>query len=76
VAISHFNSILKNTKDPFGAWNGAAWQNGVFIHVPKNTTVEVPVVLYHIHDAEQQVISHARNLVVVEQSASVTLIEK
>jgi Fe-S cluster assembly protein SufD len=76
TAIRYFNSITKNTKDPFAAWNGAVWQNGVFIHVPKNINVDVPVVLYHIHDAKQQVISHARNLIVVEQSASIKVIEK
>jgi Fe-S cluster assembly protein SufD len=63
--------------DAFTAWNTAAWTSGLFIHVPDNTVVQKPVLIYNIHDARSgQVISVNRNLFVVGKSSEVTVIEK
>jgi Fe-S cluster assembly protein SufD len=77
LALQHLAQHADFRQDAFAAWNTASWQDGVFIHVAKNTVVEKPVVILHIHDTrEGQVITVNRNLFVVEQSAEVTVIEK
>ncbi|HEY3404610.1 MAG TPA: Fe-S cluster assembly protein SufD [Ohtaekwangia sp.] len=77
ASLKYLGTIADVNADAFAAWNTATWNDGVFIHVPKNVIVDKPVVLYHIHDAQNgQVISHSRNLIVVERSAEVTVVEK
>lgn len=76
TALKYLGTLADVNADAFTAWNTASWSDGVFIHVPKNTIVEKPILLYHIHDAQAQVISHARNLIHVERSGEVTVLEK
>jgi Fe-S cluster assembly protein SufD len=77
VAINYVGQFADVNADPFTAWNTASWSNGVFIHVPENTVVNKPVLIYHLHDArEGQVISSGRNLFVVNRDSEVTIVEK
>lgn len=77
LVLKHLGKYADVKADAFIAWNTAAFQDGVFIHVADNTVVEKPVVLHHIHDAAQgQVISVNRNLIVVGKSSEVTVLEK
>jgi Fe-S cluster assembly protein SufD len=77
VALQHLAQHADFKQDALTAWNTASWQDGLFIHVAKNTVVEQPVVIYHVNDTRNgQVIALNRNLFVVEQSAEVTVIEK
>lgn len=77
AAKKYFNTLADSSADVFTAWNTAAWTEGIFIHVPRKAVVDKPIVFYHIHDASKgQVITHTRNLFVVEQSAEVTVLEK
>lgn len=70
-------SEVDNAKDPFALLNSALWQDGLFIHVPKNTIEETPLFVYHLHDATiGKVASHTRLLVVVDNNASFTVVEK
>jgi Fe-S cluster assembly protein SufD len=74
---SYFNRISNSESDAFAALNTAFWQDGVFIHVPENTTVEKPVFILHLNDASsEQVISHTRILGVLEQGSQLSVIEK
>jgi len=75
--VQHLGKMADYKADAFTAWNTAAWTSGIFIHVPKNTVVEKPVVLYHISDsANGEVSAIQRNLIVVEQSSELTVVEK
>jgi len=77
VVLAHLSKYIDFKTDTFANWNTAAWTSGLFIHVPANVKVETPVVLYHIHDASNgQVISHNRNLIVVEEGGSINVVEK
>lgn len=76
-ATEYFEKHLKTSADVFTAINSAFWKDGVFIKVPANTKVEKPVFILHINDADKaQSICHTRLLVVVEEGAEVTLIER
>jgi Fe-S cluster assembly protein SufD len=73
----HLGKVADHTTDAFAAFNTASWTDGVFVHVAANKTIEKPVLIYHIHDTQAgQVISAARNLVVLEKSSEVTILEK
>lgn len=77
IVSKHLGKYADAKADAFIAWNTAAFQDGVFIHVPDNTVVEKPVILYHIHDASQgQVLTVNRNLIVVGKSSELTVLEK
>ncbi|MBN8578271.1 MAG: Fe-S cluster assembly protein SufD [Cytophagales bacterium] len=77
IAKAHFNNYLQNETDAFAAWNTAAWQEGVFIHVPESTSVNKPVFILQLHDASaEQVVSQTRLLAVIEKGSTVSVIEK
>jgi len=77
IVTEHFAKHVDYNTDAFAAWNTAAWKDGVFIEVPANKVVELPVVIYHIHDTQTaQAVSTNRNLFVVGRSGAVTVIEK
>lgn len=76
VVLNHLGKY-ENQSDPFALLNSAAWQDGLFIHVPKNIKVEKPLVIHHLHDAnDSKVAAHTRLLVVVETGSDLTIVEK
>lgn len=76
LVIKHIGKYADIKTDGLTAWNTAAWNSGVFIHVEKDTVVEKPVLLYHLGDTSSQVISVIRNLIVIEKNGSVSILEK
>jgi len=79
---------LSENKEPLGqradfkndalvAWNTAAWQGGVYIHVAENKIISKPIVIYNIHNSSAgEVKSCTRNLIVVGKNSEATVIEK
>lgn len=77
LVSEHFNKLVNVETDAFAAMNTSFWQDGVFIHVPQNTTVQKPVFILHLNDTQQeQVISHTRLLAIVESDSKLSLVEK
>lgn len=77
VAAKHFDKLVNSESDSFAALNTAFWQDGIFIHVSENTTLEKPFLVLHITDSNQEsVISHTRILGVIENNSSIHIIEK
>jgi Fe-S cluster assembly protein SufD len=77
IGQKHFDKLVNSEADAFVGMNTAFWQDGIFIHVPKNTTVEKSVFVLHINDAtKEQVIAHTRLLVVIEENSNLSIIEK
>ncbi|HNR73766.1 MAG: FeS assembly protein SufD [Bacteroidetes bacterium OLB12] len=73
----HYNKHLNNQSDACAALNSAAWQEGVFIYVGKNTVVGKPIFILQLNDASQsQVITQTRVFAVLEKDSSVAVIEK
>jgi Fe-S cluster assembly protein SufD len=63
--------------DALVAWNTAAWQSGIYIHVSENKIIEKPIVIYNIHDTTNgEVKTFTRNLIVVGKNSEVTVVEK
>jgi Fe-S cluster assembly protein SufD len=77
TAVKHFGQYADFKNDALSAWNTAAWNEGVFIHVADKAIVTKPVIIYHIVNATAgEVTAFNRNLFVVGKSAQVTVIEK
>jgi Fe-S cluster assembly protein SufD len=59
----------------FTALHAALWQDGVFLYVPKNVAVELPLLaIFTLAEGNHATFPH--NLIVVERGASVTFIEE
>lgn len=83
-ALQSHRDLIANTfahqatnKDPFALFNESFWRDGLFIHVAKNSHPDKPILIYHHHDAkDRKVASHTRLFILVEKSASLSVIEK
>lgn len=77
VATPYFQKYLNTAVDPFAALNTALWQDGIFVQVPAKTKVNDPLLVLHIHDAENEpAVAHTRLLVVMEEGSELMLIER
>jgi Fe-S cluster assembly protein SufD len=77
VALKHVGQCADFKSDALTAWNTAAWNEGIFIHIKKNRTVEKPIVIHHIHDAlKSEVNTISRNLIVADANSLATIVEK
>jgi Fe-S cluster assembly protein SufD len=61
-------------KDAFTALNTAAWTEGLYLHVLRNKKVDEPVLILHINEGKTA--SHTRIVGLVEEGASLTVIER
>jgi Fe-S cluster assembly protein SufD len=72
----HLGRYLNIERDPFSALNTAFVEDGGFIHVAKNVTVEAPIQLLFVSTAHDfPAVSYPRNLIVAEESSQVTVAE-
>jgi Fe-S cluster assembly protein SufD len=72
----HLGRYLNLRRDSFGALNTAFLEDGAYVHVPKGVVLEEPVaVLYVSTEHDSPVVSHPRNLIVVEENGQATVVE-
>lgn len=71
---SHFMSVVGKEENLLTALHTAMWSGGVFIYVPKNVRVELPVQALFLTDDPQAAFS-PHVLIVAEQHASVTYVD-
>jgi Fe-S cluster assembly protein SufD len=60
---------------PFSALNTAFVSDGAFVHVPAKATMAEPVQLLFLASGKQQVVTHPRNLIVLEREARASVVE-
>jgi Fe-S cluster assembly protein SufD len=71
----YLGTAVETLTHKFTALHAALWQDGVFLYVPKNVAVELPLhAIFTLADGSHATFPH--NLVVVERGASVTFIEE
>lgn len=74
--LEHLAENTNSTVNGFTALNTALLQQGSFIQIEKNTTVNKPVHLLHINTGQPTPFSNQlRNLIIAGENASLTLIE-
>lgn len=66
-----------DTKDyPFAHLNAALFSSGLFIHVPENCVVDVPVHVLSIVTDTNDFISQPQHIVILEKNSQLTLLEE
>lgn len=76
VVLKHFAKHADFKVDALTAWNTAAWNEGLFLHIRKNQFTK-PIIIHHIQDAAaEEVVTVSRNLIVVDGGSKTMLIEK
>ncbi|MFO7976471.1 MAG: Fe-S cluster assembly protein SufD [Candidatus Hydrogenedentota bacterium] len=76
LARERLDKIIGSTGNIFNALNSAFLVDGVVIHVPRGYAAESPVhVLYVTTGKQKNKAIHPRNLVVLEDTAALTLVE-
>lgn len=73
---AHLGRYLNIRRDAFCALNTAFFEDGAYVHIAKGRRLEQPIYLQFVSTgAERPTINHPRNLIVVEPSSQVTVIE-
>ena len=68
------NQCANFKADGFAASNLALFQNGIFIYVPKEQVVEIPIEL--VYNSNQPSMHHLRHAILLEPGASLKLVEQ
>jgi Fe-S cluster assembly protein SufD len=71
----HLGRVVAHDENVFVARNAAEWEGGAFVYVPRNTTLEAPVVLSALQRAEGTALNW-RVLVVLEEGAQAEVWEQ
>ncbi len=71
----HLGKYAATQDRPFSALNTAFVSDGAFIHVPAKATIAEPIQLVFLASGDKQVVTHPRNLVVVEREARASIVE-
>ncbi len=60
---------------PFSALNTAFVNEGGFVHVPAKATIAEPIQLLFLTHGDRPIVTHPRNLIVVEREARASIVE-
>jgi Fe-S cluster assembly protein SufD len=71
----HLGQYAATQDRPFSALNTAFVSDGAFVHVPAKATVAEPIQLLFLSTGAKPVVTHPRNLVVLEREARATIVE-
>jgi Fe-S cluster assembly protein SufD len=75
LAAVHLGTTLAGTEDPLVSLNAAFATDGVVVRVARGTALARPVLIRHVTTGDRPSATFTRSLVVVEEGASVTLVE-
>ncbi|MEM1179050.1 MAG: Fe-S cluster assembly protein SufD [Acidobacteriota bacterium] len=76
TVLAHLGQHARLDDNPFVALNTAHIEDGAFVYVPRGVRVERPLHLLFVGTAgDEATVSYPRNLIVVEQSAELTVLE-
>lgn len=74
--VSHLGKLVNVNSDAFAALNTAFFNQGSLITVKRNTTVDKPIIIYHLSDGQQgTTYTQTRHLVLAEMHSQSTIIE-
>ena len=77
LVLKHLYAYADFKTDGLVAWNTAGWTEGIFIHLHKNHSIDKPLIIHHIQDANNgEVVTVTRNLIVSDPGSKFTIIEK
>ena len=71
----HLGKYAATQDRPFSALNTAFVNDGAFVHVPARATIAEPIQLLFLATGDKQVVTHPRNLIVLEREARASVVE-
>jgi Fe-S cluster assembly protein SufD len=71
----HLGTYAATQDRPFSALNTAFVNEGAFVHVPAKATMAEPIQLLFLASGDKQIVTHPRNLVVLEREARASVVE-
>ena len=72
----HLGKYAVTQDRPFSALNAAFVNEGAFVHVPARATIAEPIqLLFLASGGDKQVVTHPRNLIVLEREARASIVE-
>ena len=71
----HLGKYAATEDRPFSALNTAFVHEGAFVHVPAKATIAEPIQLLFLASGDTQVVTHPRNLIVLEREARASVVE-
>ena len=71
----HLGQYAATQDRPFSALNTAFVSDGAFVHVPAKATIAEPIQLLFLSTGGKPVVTHPRNLVVLEREARASIVE-
>src|SRR5467141_1581770 len=71
----HLGQYAVTQDRPFSALNTAFVSDGAFVHVPAKATIAEPIQLLFLSTGGKPVVTHPRNLVVIEREARASIVE-
>lgn len=72
---AHLDAYTRAEEDVFAALNTSFLTDGLFLYVPRGVTLEKPVHIVHLLEAQGRVLVQPRVLVVAAENAEVTIVE-
>jgi len=72
---AHLGKYAATQDRPFSALNTAFVSDGAFVHVPAKATIAEPIQLLFLSTGGKPVVTHPRNLVVIEREARASIVE-
>jgi Fe-S cluster assembly protein SufD len=73
----HLGRYVDQQRDSFAALNTAFAEDGAYVHVPRGVVVEEPIWLLFVSTANGlPIMSHPRNLILVDEDSQVTVVEE
>ena len=70
----YYGRLARSSKDGLNALNTMLCQDGLYIHVPKNTIVERPIQIINILRADVDLMVNRRVLIVLEEGAAAKIL--
>ncbi|MGQ9620857.1 MAG: Fe-S cluster assembly protein SufD [Bacteroidales bacterium] len=71
---THLGKYARSDNDGLIHLNTAMAPDGIFIYIPRDTTIKNPVQIINLVDSDQDIFNQRRNLIIAEQNTSFTLI--
>jgi len=71
----HLGRYLNIQRDAFAALNTAFAEDGAYVHVRRGVVTKEPIYLLFVSTADKSMMTHPRNLIVVENEAEATIVE-
>ncbi|MBN1632843.1 MAG: Fe-S cluster assembly protein SufD [Ignavibacteria bacterium] len=76
IVLKYFSKSSGNLEDSFTALNTAFADDGVLIHISKNTTVDKPFLILNLTGSESsEVLANTRNIIIAEPNSQATVID-